>query len=255
MMDTNNNDFFGEIKEEEFENTNISSSGISYGETPNKLSTKTALLTIATSAVIAAVVIALLTSGNSNKPTNNFAEIPTISSPSEPIKIVPEDIKVNEVFEQASIYNSDTEKAEAKTAIPDTITAPEAIPEIKTIEVKKMAPKVVKPIKKEPKYIEKATNVNGEVEISRAKQPVAKTGNWNVQITSTSSETAAKKEWMNLVKKYPNILQGQTHTISKTEINGKILYRLRVSNLASSNVATELCNKLKANKVECFITK
>ena len=66
-MDTNNNDFFGEIKEEEFENTNISSSGISYGETPNKLSTKTALLTIATSAVIAAVVIALLTSGNSNK--------------------------------------------------------------------------------------------------------------------------------------------------------------------------------------------
>ena len=110
--------------------------------------------------------------------------------------------------------------------------------------------------KPEVQIVETATNVKGEVKISEIKPtPKTKGGEWNVQLISTSSEIAANREWTNLVKKYPDILKGLSHTVNKTEVNGKIYYRLRISNLESSAKANEICNKLKANQLSCFTTK
>ena len=113
MMDMNNNDFFGDIKKDEFEDENISGSGINYGETPNKSSIKTILIAIGAGAIVAGIFVLLLGPNNNTKP-NNYAEIPTISSPSEPIKIIPEDEKLNEVFQNASVYNPTDFDAEAQ---------------------------------------------------------------------------------------------------------------------------------------------
>ena len=274
MMDMNNNDFFGDIKKDEFEDENISGSGINYGETPNKSSIKTILIAIGAGAIVAGIFVLLLGPNNNTKP-NNYAEIPTISSPSEPIKIIPEDEKLNEVFQNASVYNPTDFDAEAQKLMTDAQQPAEKpasvqkvepvklptppVKEVKKVETKKpLPPKSIKKTTSQPKQklIEKETEVKGEVEVSKVSTPTKKIGGiWNVQITSTSSESAAKKEWTNLVAKYPSILKGLDHTVSKTEVNGKIYYRLRVSNLESSATATDICNKLKSNNVPCFVTK
>ncbi len=269
-MDINNNDFFGEIKNDEFDNMNISNSGINYGETDNKFSLKTILIAVGVGAIVAGLLTLLFIPNKNKSQPNNFADIPTIPSPQEPIKIVPEEVQINEVYQNASIYNPTNFEEAAQNLIDPNQqqsikleTVPQIQqPKIKTIEVKKpTAPKKKKiakatSVKKakikekeisQPKFIEKATNVKGEVEISKL--------SWNVQLTSTSSEAAANKEWTNLLKKHPEIFNGLSHTVSKTDINGKTYYRLRISNLESSEKAVEICNKLKAQNLSCFITK
>ncbi len=282
-MDINNNDFFGEIKKDEFEDETVSSSGINYGETVNKSSLKNILITVGVAAVAAGVVVLLMSPSKKNMNQNNLAEIPTIS-PSEPIKIIPEDAKLNEVFESASVYNPTNFDDEAKNLITankivKTTPAPTVVePTTRPVMPKKVAPakKVLAPVVKTPaepapapvaKKVNvdesvinsKPTNIKGETELSSVKtaggtvRSVAKP--WNVQITSTSSENAANKEWSSLISKYPDLLKGLNHNISKTELNGKIYYRLRITNLETMARATEICNKLKENKVSCFVTK
>lgn len=280
-MDINNNDFFGEIKKDEFEEENISGSGINYGETENKSSVKNILITVGVAAAFAGLVV-LLMSPDKKQNQNNLAEIPTIS-PSEPIKIIPEDAKLNEVFESASVYNPVNFDDEAKNLItankivkpapaPTTEVAPAPVvkkvpvvkaPAVKTPAVKPVTAKpapVVKKVNVDESVINsKPTNIKGETELSAIKTAGGTVrsviGTWNVQITSTSSENAANKEWTSLVSKYPYLLKGLNHNISKTELNGKVYYRLRITNLETMKQANEICNKLKENKVSCFVTK
>ena len=280
-MDINNNDFFGEIKKDEFEEENVSSSGINYGETVNKSSIKNILITVGVAAVAAGVVVLLMSPGRKNTNQNNLAEIPTIS-PSEPIKIIPEDTKLNEVFESASVYNPVNFDDEAKNLItankivkpaPAPVvepTQPVAMPKVKKAPVI-TKPRKVATVKPAPAPIiknvnvdesvinSKPTNIKGETELSSVKTSGGTVrsivGAWNVQITSTSSENAANKEWTLLVSKYPDLLKGLTHNVSKTEINGKIYYRLRIVNLETMKRANEICAKLKENNISCFVTK
>ncbi len=281
-MDINNNDFFGEIKKDEFEEENISGSGINYGETENKSSVKNILITVGVAAAFAGLVV-LLMSPDRKQNQNNLAEIPTIS-PSEPIKIIPEDAKLNEVFESASVYNPINFDDEAKNLItankivkptieptPQPVAPAPAVkktpvvkaPVVKAPANKKTSPKPAPVIKKvnvdESVINSKPTNIKGETELSSVKTAGGTVrsviGTWNVQITSTSSENAANKEWTSLVSKYPDLLKGLTHNVSKTELNGKVYYRLRITNLETMNQANDICNKLKENKVSCFVTK
>ena len=274
-MDINNNDFFGEIKKDEFEEENISSSGINYGETENKSSVKNILITVSVAAAFALLVVLLMSPGKKQN-QNNLAEIPTIS-PSEPIKIIPEDAKLNEVFESASVYNPVNFDDEAKNLItankivkPAPVPAVEAAPVIKKVPavkapVVKTTPKpapapIVKKVNVDESVINsKPTNIKGETELSATKTAGGTVrsviGTWNVQITSTSSENAANKEWTSLVSKYPDLLKSLNHNVSKTELNGKVYYRLRITNLETMKQANEICNKLKENKVSCFVTK
>lgn len=304
MMDINNNDFFGDIKHDELDNENISASGIRYGETTNNSSsTKTILIAIGVGAIVAGALVLAL-NPNKKSPQTNLAEIPTISAPSDSIKSEPQEQKLNEVYENASVYAPVDFDDEAKKLISADVIKPAPIPttpvavqkpeQVRKIEIKK--PVVLKPTTKgsvaksattptpvslksgknnsttnnvKSQFVEHATNVKDEVEVSKVSvpsptkksAPVAKTtpksasGKWNVQIASTSSEAAAQKEWLNLSAKHPSILNGLKHAVVRTEISGKTYYRLRIVDLASSSVATDICNKLKAQNVSCFATK
>ena len=114
-MDINNNDFFDEIKNNEFEDMDISNSGINYGDSINKFSLKTIIIAIVSGIVVAGISIMLFTPTKKTVQPTNFADIPTIPAPQEPIKIVPEDTKLNEVFENASIYTPTNFNTEAST--------------------------------------------------------------------------------------------------------------------------------------------
>lgn len=137
------------------------------------------------------------------------------------------------------------------------IEKPTPVAPVKPIKKTDSKKTQIKEEKTSKQLIEKATNVAGEVEVSVAptKNATNNTNTWNVQLTSTSSQEAAQNEWNNLQKKYPSILGNKSHTITTTEVNGKTYYRLRVSNISSSEEATQLCNQLKAYKLSCFVIK
>ena len=311
-MDINNNEFFGDIKHDELDGENISASGIRYGEsTNNSSSTKTILIAIGVGAIVAGALVLALNPNKKSSPTN-LAEIPTISAPSDSIKTEPQEQKLNEVYENASVYAPVNFDDEAKKLISADVVKPAPIPpspvaiqrpeSIRKIEIKKpvtlkpasgkkatkpvsnpVAIKPVKPVsiantnttantvKPAPKVkseiIEHTTNVKNEVEVSKVSVPTtpvkpattkstkAISGNWSVQLASTSSETSAQKEWLNLSAKHPSILKGLNHAVLRTEISGKTFYRLRIVGLESSAVATDICNKLKAQNLSCFATK
>lgn len=268
MMMDKENEFFGELKNDNFEDGNISSSGINYGAELKKSNTKSILIAIGFGAVFAGAFILLFSSDKKSQEANNLADIPTISSPTNPIKLIPVANNTNEVFKTTTIYDNPTnfEEEEKSLIITQTISAPTPtlLPKLPVKPIKKVATKKAIPFKSPVKkftpkkvvMIEKATSIKGEVEISKApSKAIIQDGIWNVQLTSTGSESAAKKEWENLSKKYPSILSKQSHTINRTEVNGKTYYRLRVSNLSSSTQAAEICNKLKTYKVSCFVTK
>ncbi|MBD5398133.1 hypothetical protein HDR60_01340 [bacterium] len=277
MMDREN-EFFGDIKSENFEDTNTSSTGINYGERNDKTGIKNIIIAVCAGAVFAAVLVLLLSPKKDNHDTNNFAEIPTLSQPTGPIKIEPTDQSSTtpDVFETATIYNIPADTKTEPVIQPQPVTpapvvkpATPAKPVVKTpakpqtakqpakTETKKPAPVAkpkseLKPSVPEKEIIETKTNIPGEVELSLV---TPATGIWNVQLVSTSSESAAQNEWENLSKKYPAILGGKSHTVSKTEINGKTYYRLRVSNISTSDEATNICNQLKTYQLSCFVTK
>ena len=275
MID-NENEFFEDIKNDNFEEENISSSGINYGQHTEKNGTKNILIAISAGAVVAAVLVLLLSSGKKSSDVNNLAEIPTISQPSEPIKIEPITDTPENIFENTSIYENPTilDVSEKEVTTPQKIiikpSQPAKLPKKavkKATPVKKVQsqPKVETKVEvkkptitsyKEEKFVETKTGIPGEVELSLTPSPLKKsTGIWNIQLVSTSTETAAKTEWETLSKKYPSILGGHSHTINKTDVNGKTYYRLRVSNLSTSEEATKICNQLKAYKVSCFVVK
>lgn len=285
------NEFFGDIKSENTEEINTSSTGINYGDRNDKAGMKNIIIAVVAGAVFAAMLLLLLSPRRDSRDTTNFAEIPTLSQPTGPIRIEPTDQMPmpSEVFESATIYNA--------PADPSTIYQPAplpAAPVIKSVEpapvptksenklpkkapVKpapkaevKKAPAPVKPVQKivtkptpksnknlpERELVEKTTGVPGEVEMALVDPKAGNTkGLWNVQLVSTSTESAAHNEWENLSKKYPAILGNRSHTVSKTEVNGKTYYRLRVSNIETSEQATEICNQLKTYQLSCFVVK
>ncbi|MBD5405004.1 hypothetical protein HDR59_00460 [bacterium] len=292
MLDREN-EFFDDMKSDNLEETNTSSTGINYGNRNEKAGIKNIVIAIGAGAVFAAILVLLL-SPKKNQDTNNFAEIPTLSQPTGPIKIEPTNQMQNtpDVFETATIYDMPTKKdfesfnpqQEMPTPVVVKSVEPAPVPTkavnklptkqpIKADTKKpastsktetKVAPKPVAKTTPAPapvkKLIETKTNVPGEVEVSPAKikaqtSTTTQNGIWNVQLVSTSSESAAQNEWINLSKKYPSILGNKSHTVNKTEINGKTYYRLRVSNLATSEEATQICNQLKTYKLSCFVTK
>ena len=285
------NEFFGDIKSDNTEEINTSSTGINYGDRSNKDGMKNIIIAVSAGAVFAAVLLLLLSPRKDSRDTN-FAEIPTLSQPTGPIRIEPtEQMPLpSEVFESATIYNTQEQPvigyqpapippapivkpaepapipAKSVNKLPKKVTKP--APKAKA-EVKKAPAPVAKPVTKvaakpatksqvnlpEKELVEKTTGVPGEVEMALVEPGTTPTGAWNVQLVSTSSETAAQNEWENLSKKYPAILGDKSHTISQTEINGKTYYRLRVSNIATSEQATEICNQLKTYQLSCFVVK
>ena len=295
MMDINNNDFFEDIKHDELDTENVSASGMHYGETANNTSSpaKTIFIAVGVGAIVAGALILAL--NQNKKPSQtNLAEIPTISSPVDSIKTEAEGQKINQVYENASVYTPENFDDEARklinadivkteTTLPNPSVAQKTEPTTeKNIEIKKVSVQQTKPVAQKNTTQEKApapvsvktktvtatkateqkinsTKINTNKAKTITETKIAKStisGQWNVQLTSTSSETAAKKEWTNLTTKYPSILKGLNHTISRAEVSGKTYYRLRVTGLESSAAATEICTKLKAqNYTSCYATK
>ncbi len=90
-----------------------------------------------------------------------------------------------------------------------------------------------------------------EPNVGIAKSAVAHPGTAQVQLAAVGSEQAAMGEWQRLSHKFPEMLGNRHPAVSRTDHDGKIYYRLRVSGFSDLPSATAFCGQLKAKGGTC----
>lgn len=86
--------------------------------------------------------------------------------------------------------------------------------------------------------------------------PKTKDNNWHVQLISLPSRAGAEKTWPKILKAHSALLSGLPHDVVEAQIKGKgTFYRLRVGSFKDRKDAQNLCDKLKARKQDCSLTK
>ncbi len=89
----------------------------------------------------------------------------------------------------------------------------------------------------------------------RSYAPSSGTG-YAVQLASFRSEAEAEQAWFNAKSSHQAALQDREHLIQRAEVPGKgTYYRLRVGPMAGKSTAAALCNTLKAQGQDCYVTK
>lgn len=77
------------------------------------------------------------------------------------------------------------------------------------------------------------------------------TGTHWIQMGAVDSEAAARAEWARLQSRLPQLLGQERLTVQAVQTGSGTLYRIRTGPMAQ-NRAAELCNQLKANRVDCW---
>lgn len=85
--------------------------------------------------------------------------------------------------------------------------------------------------------------------------PSSATG-YAVQLASFRSEAEAALAWESVRSSHATTLQDREHLVQRAEVPGKgTYYRLRVGPMAGKSTAAALCNSLKAEGQDCYVTK
>jgi hypothetical protein len=74
-----------------------------------------------------------------------------------------------------------------------------------------------------------------------------------VQLAAVRSEDAAKSEWERLSKRFPELLGSHHPAFSKTERDGKTLWRVRTGGFTDVPQATSFCEKVRAKGAACSV--
>jgi hypothetical protein len=74
-----------------------------------------------------------------------------------------------------------------------------------------------------------------------------------VQLAAVSSEEAARAEWQRIEKRMPELFGQRQPAFSKTERNGRTLWRLRTGGFSDTAQATAFCERVRAKGAGCSI--
>ena len=180
------------------------------------------------------------------------AAVPVVQADSRPIRVKPENPGGMQVAgADADILSGGTEMKDGKLApapeapAPQALTAPPAPPPVVAAAVPAPAPAVAatpaKPVAAKPAP-------------AAEKRPATPPANGAlVQLTAVQSEDAARSEWQRLSKRLPDLLGQRKPAFSKTEHDGKALWRVRTGGFADVPQATAFCEKVRAKGVGCSV--
>ncbi len=74
-----------------------------------------------------------------------------------------------------------------------------------------------------------------------------------VQLAAVGSEQAAKDEWQRLTHRLPELLHERHAAISKTEHDGRTLWRVRTGGFSDVAQATAFCERIRAKGAGCSV--
>jgi hypothetical protein len=86
-----------------------------------------------------------------------------------------------------------------------------------------------------------------------APAPAKPSGPADVQLAATPDEPSAAATWASLQRKYPDLLGNKKPVIIPAVVNGKSVWRLRVSGFASTDEAKSFCAQLTAKGGQCAV--
>lgn len=92
-----------------------------------------------------------------------------------------------------------------------------------------------------------------------ARQPVTQTanrprGSYQIQVGAFPTSNDAERRAQDVRRSAPQILAGYQHVTMPVMVGGKQLWRARFSGFASAQ-ATETCNELRRNNIDCFVAR
>jgi cell division protein FtsN len=89
-----------------------------------------------------------------------------------------------------------------------------------------------------------------------AAKPVAAGGSYVLQIGAYKSQADADAAWKSYKGKHAALLSGYSDDVQQADLGDKgTWYRLRVGGLSDKEVATALCDRLKADGGACILGK
>ena len=74
-----------------------------------------------------------------------------------------------------------------------------------------------------------------------------------VQLAAVRSEEAARSEWERLSKRLPDLLGQHRPAFSKTERDGRTLWRVRTGGFSDATQATAFCERVRAKGASCSV--
>lgn len=98
--------------------------------------------------------------------------------------------------------------------------------------------------------------LRGELPAASQPQQTASigTGDFAVQLAAPPTEQEARSLASRLTQRYGDALGGQEPEIIRAEVNGKTLYRVRITGLDRESANT-MCNRIKSAQGSCFVAK
>jgi len=191
---------------------------------------------------------------------NRSTTVPVVQADNRPIRVKPDNPGGMQVAgANEDILSGGTEAAPGKLSPPPEapapqalrapLAAPTAVPSTAPVPAVTPAPPVTAAAPPKPVVTPKA------VEALPEKRPTAvPAGNGTlVQLAAVRSEDAAKSEWDRLSKRFPELLSSHHPAISKTERDGKTLWRVRTGGFADVPQATSFCEKVRAKGSACSV--
>lgn len=89
---------------------------------------------------------------------------------------------------------------------------------------------------------------------SKPPAPAAPAGkSAQVQLAAVLSEDAAHSEWQRLEHKMPDLLGGKKPAVSKVDVNGRTLWRVRTGGFADVGEATMFCERVRQKGGGCTV--
>jgi hypothetical protein len=179
--------------------------------------------------------------------------VPVVQADSRPIRVKPENPGGMQVAgADADILSGSTESKDGRLApapeapAPQALTAPPAPAPMVAAPAPTVVPATAKPVAAKTAPIQPAP--------AQEKRPAASPANGAmVQLTAVNSEDAAKSEWQRLSKRLPDLLGQRKPAFSKTEHDGKAMWRVRTGGFADVAQATAFCEKVRAKGAGCSV--
>ncbi len=133
-----------------------------------------------------------------------------------------------------------------------TVTGQDSFAEVPESAVAVLAPKPAEPKPAEPKPV-KPKPVKAEP-AEPASALSSGSGEFLIQIAAARSEDGARREWRRLKERHGEVLGALSLTVVRADLGDKgIWYRVRVGPFVEKSRAANVCAKLKAEDVGCFV--
>jgi hypothetical protein len=198
------------------------------------------------------LLVIVVTLGWSGFRTGGFGPPPVINPPDVPLRVAPESPGGLEVpGADVPIMSGQTAPQGAPQLAPSS-QGP-AVAELEQAAGLNQPPPQPAPAQPAPQPASPAAPAPAAQAAAPAPSPAKPSGPADVQLAATPDEPSAAATWASLQRKYPDLLGSKKPVIIPAVVNGKSVWRLRVSGFASADEAKSFCAQLTAKGAQCAV--